>query len=79
MLQTAFGLVLLVLFLAPFALIVRKAGYSPFWVVLALVPVVNYFALALFALSEWPIERELRLQSPRPALPETPRQIHRGN
>jgi hypothetical protein len=69
MLETALGLIGLVLFLAPFALIVRKAGYSPLWVLVAFVPLGNLLALAVFALSEWPIEKELHQLTRRPRSP----------
>jgi len=69
MLETVVGLMGLVLFLAPLTLIVRKAGYSPLWVMLALIPLVNFLALVLFALSEWPIETELQQLTQRPKSP----------
>ena len=37
-----------------FALIARKAGYTPWWALLGLVPVLNVVALYLFAYKEWP-------------------------
>ena len=43
--------------------IIRKAGYSRLWLFVALIPVVNYFMLILFACSDWPILRELRFQT----------------
>lgn len=70
MFETIVGLIGLLLFLAPFTLIVRKAGYSPLWVFLGFVPVVNLFALVLFALSEWPIEREMQQMTRGPKSPE---------
>ena len=60
MLETVAVVIGLVLFLGPIALIVQKAGYSPLWVLLAFVPLLNFLALAYFALTEWPIERELQ-------------------
>lgn len=69
MLETVVGVTALVLFLAPFALIVRKAGYSPLWVLVAFVPLGNLLALAAFALSEWPIEKELQQLKGRPKSP----------
>jgi hypothetical protein len=69
MLETVLGVLALVLFLAPFALIVRKAGYSPLWVLVAFVPLGNLLALAVFTLSEWPIEKELQQLKGRPKSP----------
>jgi len=39
--------------------IVRRAGYSGWWVLMALVPIGNLVMLCLFAFKEWPIQREL--------------------
>ena len=40
-------------------LIFRKAGYSGLQIVLLFVPVVNVILFIWFALTEWPIQREL--------------------
>lgn len=42
------------------AVVVSKSGYSPWLVLLALIPIVNMIAWLWFAYSEWPIQRELR-------------------
>lgn len=42
------------------ALIFRKAGYSGMQIVLLFVPVVNIAVFVWFALTEWPIQKELR-------------------
>jgi len=60
MLETLGAIIGLVLFLGPISLIVQKAGYSPFWVLLVFVPLVNLLALIYFAVTEWPIESERR-------------------
>jgi MFS family permease len=39
--------------------IIRRAGYSGWWVLMALVPIGNIIMLCLFAFKEWPIHREL--------------------
>jgi hypothetical protein len=39
--------------------IIRRTGYSGWWVLMAFVPLGNLIALAFFAFSEWPIHREL--------------------
>ncbi len=41
-------------------LIFRKAGYSGLQIVLLFIPVVNVAAFVWFALTEWPIQKELR-------------------
>lgn len=47
-------LLLLLLLFWPWAIILKKAGYSRLWVLLAVVPLVNYIALWVFAYSNWP-------------------------
>lgn len=49
-----------VLYVGPIAIILQKAGYSPWWVLLAFIPVVNFIAFLMFALNDWPIEKELQ-------------------
>jgi uncharacterized membrane protein YhaH (DUF805 family) len=39
--------------------IIRRTGYSGWWVLMAFVPLGNLIALAFFAFTEWPIQREL--------------------
>lgn len=41
-------------------MIFRKAGYSGLQLVLCFVPGVNFLVFIWFALTEWPIQRELR-------------------
>jgi hypothetical protein len=36
------------------ARVVRRAGFSPWWVLLALVPLVNLVVLWVFAYTRWP-------------------------
>jgi hypothetical protein len=45
------------IYLIPIWKIVSKAGYSGFWSLLSLVPVVNLIMLWVFAFSAWPRER----------------------
>jgi energy-coupling factor transporter transmembrane protein EcfT len=40
--------------------IISKAGYSGWWVLILLVPIVNIVMILVFAFKEWPIQRELR-------------------
>jgi hypothetical protein len=49
-------LVFLLVFFVPLIFIVKKAGYSPWWALLGLIPIVNVFALWVFAFSKWPVE-----------------------
>jgi len=83
MLETVVAIIIgLVLFLGPIALIVQKAGYSPLWVLLAFVPIVNFLAIIYFAVTEWPIEKELqqltgRSKSPADAKTESSWELKR--
>lgn len=49
--------------------IVRKAGYSAWWVCAGLVPLVNLVMLFAFAFADWPALRESRIRRPDPANP----------
>jgi hypothetical protein len=40
--------------------IISKAGYSGWFVLLGLIPLVNLVMFFVFAFSEWPIQKELR-------------------
>ena len=42
------------------AKIISKAGYSPWFVLLAFVPLVNLVMFFVFAFSDWPVNKELR-------------------
>lgn len=41
-------------------LIFKKAGYSGIQIILLFIPLVNVIAFIWFALTEWPIEKELK-------------------
>ena len=41
-------------------LIFRKAGYSGIQIVLLFIPLVNVIVFVWFALTEWPVEKELK-------------------
>lgn len=45
---------LVAIWLPPIAIIVRRAGFSGLWVILAIVPIVNLVALWVFAFVRWP-------------------------
>lgn len=47
----------LLFFFIPLVLIVRKAGFSGWWSLLALMPIVNVIALWVFATTAWPISK----------------------
>jgi hypothetical protein len=47
-------------------LIFKKAGYSGIQIILLFVPVVNVFLFIWFAITEWPIEKELKSLRNRP-------------
>jgi len=44
----------LAIFFVPVVAILRRAGYSGWWVLLWFVPVVNVLALWIFAFARWP-------------------------
>jgi Protein of unknown function (DUF2510) len=65
---TAFGVVFLVVLIAVAVLaivagvkIVSKAGYSGWWILITFVPIVGSIFLFVFAFSDWPVLREVRM------------------
>jgi hypothetical protein len=50
--------------------IVRKAGYSGWWVAGGLIPLVNVVLLFAFAFADWPILRDLRRKQAAPVAPQ---------
>lgn len=52
------------------ASIVRKAGYSGWWVATGLIPLVNVVALFAFAFADWPVLRQLRRAQAVPVAPQ---------
>ena len=50
------GILLAIPLVALFALVVRKAGYSGWWVLLGFVPIVGLVMLWVFAFSRWPVD-----------------------
>jgi hypothetical protein len=42
------------------ASILRKAGYSPWWVLTGFVPLVNIVMVIAFAFADWPVLQEIR-------------------
>lgn len=51
--------VFLVLYVVAFVRILHQAGYSGWWVLIGLVPVVNIVMFFVFAFRQWPVRREL--------------------
>jgi uncharacterized membrane protein YhaH (DUF805 family) len=49
-------LVLAFVFLIPYVKVIKKAGYSGWWVLTLFVPVVNFIMLWVFAFARWPLE-----------------------
>ena len=49
-----FGLGILAIVIVPIVMIIRKAGYSGWWVLIWLVPIANIIMLWVFAFSDWP-------------------------
>jgi hypothetical protein len=54
------GLLGLVIALVAGSKILSKAGYSPWFCLLLIVPLVNIVMIFVFAYSEWPILKEIR-------------------
>lgn len=50
-------LVILAVLLIPMSNIVKRAGYSPWFVLLGIIPLVNIVMFLVFAFSKWPRER----------------------
>jgi hypothetical protein len=49
-----FFAIMVALVVWPLGRILSRAGFSPFWSILAFVPVVNLIALWIFAFADWP-------------------------
>jgi uncharacterized membrane protein YhaH (DUF805 family) len=47
----------LILYFVPIVKILQKAGYSGWWSLIILVPVVNIIMFYVFAFSTWPVLR----------------------
>jgi len=51
-------LAILLIFLIAYIRIIQKAGYSGWWVLVGIVPVLNVVMFLVFAFSRWPVLRE---------------------
>ena len=47
-------LILLLVYVCPISKIIKKAGFSPWWSLVSMLPVINIVALWVFATVEWP-------------------------
>jgi hypothetical protein len=52
----AIGLIGFLIFAVPAAKILRKSGYSGWWVLISLVPLLNIIMFWVFAFARWPLE-----------------------
>jgi uncharacterized membrane protein YhaH (DUF805 family) len=52
--------------------IITKAGYSGWWILTGIVPVVGIVMFFVFAFSEWPVLRRGRSAPPDPSWPPPP-------
>jgi hypothetical protein len=57
----AFDLSIIVLAIVAWIKIISKAGYSPWWILIGLVPFVNFIMLLVFAFSKWPVQQRLEV------------------
>jgi len=55
-----FDLIFVVVAIVAAAKILSKAGYSAWFSLLLLIPIVNFVMLLVFAFSDWPVDKELR-------------------
>jgi len=51
-----FSMVFVIIMLIPYVLIIRKAGYSGWWVLTIFLPFVGIIMIWVFALARWPLE-----------------------
>jgi uncharacterized membrane protein YhaH (DUF805 family) len=54
------GLVIVVIAFWAQVNIIRRAGYSGWWVLILFVPVVSWIMILIFAFAQWPVTREVR-------------------
>jgi uncharacterized membrane protein YhaH (DUF805 family) len=57
MISVVVSLLVLVVWLVPTVKILHKAGYSGWWCILSLIPLVNIIFLWVFAFADWPALR----------------------
>ena len=66
------GIAVWVLFLVAGIRVIRKAGYSGWWILVAFVPLLNTVMFLVFAFSTWPVERELAAWRAQATTPPPP-------
>jgi hypothetical protein len=49
-------LVLALIFIIPYVKIIKKAGYSGWWILTMFVPLLNLIMIWVFAFARWPVE-----------------------
>jgi len=49
-------LIMFAIFIVPYVKIIKKAGYSGWWVLVVFIPLINLIMLWVFALARWPVE-----------------------
>jgi len=62
----AIDLSVIVLSIVAWIKIISKAGYSSWWILIGLVPVVNFIMLLVFAFSKWPVQQRLEAAQSAP-------------
>ncbi len=67
-----------VLFLVAGIRVIRKAGYSGWWILVAFVPLLNTVMFLVFAFSTWPVERELAAWRAQATTPPPPGMYGQG-
>ncbi|MEK8227095.1 hypothetical protein NKG05_15015 [Oerskovia sp. M15] len=58
-----------IIFLIAYIQIIRKAGYSGWWVLVGIVPLLNIVMFLVFAFSNWPVTRERDALRARSGIP----------
>ncbi len=56
------GLIGVLVFAIPAITILRKTGYSGWWVILSFIPFVNVIMFWVFAFARWPLEERAASQ-----------------
>lgn len=54
----AIAVVVWLILVVAYIRVIQKAGYSGWWILIGLVPIVNVVMFLVFAYSRWPIQRE---------------------
>ena len=57
-------LIIVVLFVLPFWKIFSKAGFSGWWSLTQLIPLLNFIGLFYLAFAKWPVHQKLNSSEP---------------